>query len=67
MNFCSGPVLNLYLRDHAANEFYRKFTDSLQTPTDLLVTTVNTKRIGGTQYLFTHSVTHCHPPRFLNY
>ncbi|WZZ05995.1 hypothetical protein YC2023_091916 [Brassica napus] len=34
MNFCSGPVLNLYLRDHAANEFYRKFTDSLQTPTD---------------------------------
>uniref|UniRef100_A0A0D3A9C6 Small ribosomal subunit protein uS17 N-terminal domain-containing protein n=1 Tax=Brassica oleracea var. oleracea TaxID=109376 RepID=A0A0D3A9C6_BRAOL len=42
-----GPVLNLYLRDHAANEFYRKFTDSLQTPTDLLVTTANTKRIGG--------------------
>ncbi|KAF3534496.1 hypothetical protein DY000_02039107 [Brassica cretica] len=31
-----GPLLNLYLRDHAANEFYRKFTDSLQTPTDLL-------------------------------
>ncbi|CAF2154161.1 unnamed protein product [Brassica napus] len=38
MNFCSGLVLN---------EFYRKSTDSLQTPTDLLVTTVNTKRIGG--------------------
>ncbi|KAH0943433.1 hypothetical protein HID58_003070, partial [Brassica napus] len=41
MNFCSGLVLN---------EFYRKSTDSLQTPTDLLVTTVNTKRIGVLNY-----------------
>lgn len=39
----SGHVLNVYLWDHDANEFYRKFTDSLQTPTDLLI---------GTQYPF---------------
>ncbi|CAF1927859.1 hypothetical protein YC2023_058700 [Brassica napus] len=42
----SGHVLNVYLWDRDANEFYHKFTDSLQTPTDPLVTTVNTKRIG---------------------
>ncbi|KAF3587784.1 hypothetical protein F2Q69_00027429 [Brassica cretica] len=42
----SGHVLNVYLWDRDANEFYHKFTDSLQTPTDPLVTTVNTKHIG---------------------
>ncbi|KAF3536631.1 hypothetical protein F2Q69_00020915 [Brassica cretica] len=39
----SGPVLNAYMLDQAANEFY----NSLQTPTVRLVTTVNTKRIGA--------------------
>ncbi|KAG2256130.1 hypothetical protein Bca52824_075424 [Brassica carinata] len=38
-----GPVLNAYMLDQAANEFY----NSLQTPTVRLVTTVNTKRIGA--------------------
>nr|VDC71759.1 unnamed protein product [Brassica rapa] len=39
----SGHVLNVYVWDHDANEFYHKFTNSLHTPTDLLIPTVNTK------------------------
>ncbi|KAH0916257.1 hypothetical protein HID58_030703, partial [Brassica napus] len=35
------------LWDHAAKEFYSKFNESLAAPAALLVTTVNTKHIGG--------------------
>ncbi|CAF1932561.1 unnamed protein product [Brassica napus] len=43
----SGPVMKLYLWDQAAKDFYKKFTSSEDTPTVLLVTTVNPKVIAG--------------------
>ncbi|CAN7022203.1 unnamed protein product [Brassica rapa subsp. trilocularis] len=46
--FCSGPVMKLYLWDQAATEFSKKFNSCENTPTVLLVTTVNPKRFGGT-------------------
>nr|VDC77672.1 unnamed protein product [Brassica rapa] len=46
--FCSGPVMKLYLWDQAAREFCKKFKSYEGTPTVLLVTTVNTKTLGGT-------------------
>ncbi|KAH0888771.1 hypothetical protein HID58_051200 [Brassica napus] len=42
-----GPVTKLYLWDQAAKDFYKKFTSSEDTPTILLVTTVNPKVIAG--------------------
>ncbi|KAF8068495.1 hypothetical protein N665_1148s0012 [Sinapis alba] len=42
-----GPVMKLYLWDQAAKDFYKKFTSSEETPTILLVTTVNPKTISG--------------------
>ena len=49
--FCSGPVLKLYLWDQAATDFCKKFNSCENTPTVLLVTTVNTKRLGGNYLL----------------
>ncbi|CDY72014.1 BnaAnng39610D, partial [Brassica napus] len=43
-----GPVMKLYLWDQAAREFCKKFKSYEGTPTVLLVTTVNTKTLGGT-------------------
>ncbi|KAF3552854.1 hypothetical protein F2Q69_00013673 [Brassica cretica] len=43
-----GPVMKLYLWDQAAREFCKKFKTYENTPTVLLVTTVNTKTLGGT-------------------
>ncbi|KAG2251385.1 hypothetical protein Bca4012_098866 [Brassica carinata] len=43
---CSGPVVNIYLWDQAAENFRRKFDESVTTPIVLLVTTVNPKRLG---------------------
>ncbi|KAG2323105.1 hypothetical protein Bca52824_016318 [Brassica carinata] len=45
---CSGPVMKLYLWDQAAKDFCKKFKAYENTPSVLLVTTVNTKIIGGT-------------------
>ncbi|CAF2076984.1 unnamed protein product [Brassica napus] len=42
-----GPVVNIYLWDQAAENFRRKFDESVTTPTVLLVTTVILKRLGG--------------------
>ncbi|KAG2302480.1 hypothetical protein Bca52824_031131 [Brassica carinata] len=42
-----GPVMNVYLWDEAAKNFCLKFDASAATPTVLLVTTVNPKRLGG--------------------
>ncbi|CAN7054435.1 unnamed protein product [Brassica oleracea var. botrytis] len=42
-----GPVMKLYLWDHAAKDFCKKFKSYKNTPTVLLVTTVNTKSLGG--------------------
>ncbi|WZZ33509.1 hypothetical protein YC2023_016910 [Brassica napus] len=42
-----GPVMNVYLWDEAAESFRLKFGGSAATPTVLLVTTVNPKRLGG--------------------
>ncbi|KAF2566576.1 hypothetical protein F2Q68_00024678 [Brassica cretica] len=42
-----GPVMKLYLWDHAATDFCKKFNSCENTPIVLLVTTVNTKRLGG--------------------
>ncbi|CAF1711386.1 unnamed protein product [Brassica napus] len=44
-----GPVMKLYLWDQTAKDFYKKFTSSEDTPTVLLVTTVNPKVIAGNQ------------------
>ncbi|KAF8106018.1 hypothetical protein N665_0148s0006 [Sinapis alba] len=41
------PVMKLYLWDAAAREFFKKFTASVDTPTVLMVTTVNPKNLGG--------------------
>ncbi|CAN6813304.1 unnamed protein product [Brassica oleracea] len=46
--FCSGPVMKLYLWDQAARDFCKKIKSYENTPTVLLVTTVNTKSLGGT-------------------
>ncbi|KAF8104799.1 hypothetical protein N665_0167s0015 [Sinapis alba] len=43
-----GPVMKLYLWDQAATEFFKKFNAIENTPSVLLVTTVNPKRLGGT-------------------
>ncbi|CAN6979246.1 unnamed protein product [Brassica oleracea var. botrytis] len=43
-----GPVMKLYLWDQAARDFCKKFKSYENTPTMLLVTTVNTKSLGGT-------------------
>ncbi|KAF3528560.1 hypothetical protein DY000_02042452 [Brassica cretica] len=43
-----GPVMKLYLWDQAARDFCKKFKSYENTPTVLLVTTVNTKSLGGT-------------------
>ncbi|KAF3577926.1 hypothetical protein DY000_02032267 [Brassica cretica] len=43
-----GPVMKLYLWDQAAKDFYKKFTSSEDTPTVLLVTTVNPKTVAET-------------------
>ncbi|KAH0910152.1 hypothetical protein HID58_033473 [Brassica napus] len=42
-----GPVINFYLWDEAAENFRVKFDACADTPTVLLVTTVNPKRLGG--------------------
>ncbi|CAN6835325.1 unnamed protein product [Brassica oleracea] len=42
-----GPVMKLYLWDQAAADFCKKFNSYDNTPTLLLVTAVNTKRLGG--------------------
>ncbi|KAF3496822.1 hypothetical protein DY000_02055427 [Brassica cretica] len=42
-----GPVINVYLWDEAAENFRLKFDACAATPTVLLVTTVNPKRLGG--------------------
>ncbi|XP_048620993.1 uncharacterized protein LOC106370012 [Brassica napus] len=52
-----GPVMKLYLWDHAATDFCKKFNSYENTPTVLLVTTVNTKRLGGTLALTSISST----------
>ncbi|KAG2289177.1 hypothetical protein Bca52824_048781 [Brassica carinata] len=52
-----GPVMKLYLWDQAATDFCNKFNSCESTPTVLLVTTVNTKRLGGTLALTSMSST----------
>ncbi|KAL0658091.1 hypothetical protein Bca4012_078676 [Brassica carinata] len=42
-----GPVINVYLWDEAAVNFRVKFDACADTPTVVLVTTVNPKRLGG--------------------
>ncbi|XP_013632879.1 PREDICTED: uncharacterized protein LOC106338455 [Brassica oleracea var. oleracea] len=42
-----GPVINVYLWDEAVENFRLKFEACAATPTVLLVTTVNPKRLGG--------------------
>ncbi|CAN6865955.1 unnamed protein product, partial [Brassica oleracea] len=42
-----GPVINVYLWDEAAENFRVKFDACADTPTVLLVTTVNPKKLGG--------------------
>ena len=53
--------MKLYLWDQAATEFCKKFKSYENTPTVLLVTAVNTKRLGGNQLsLWIHVFTdHC--------
>ncbi|KAF2566391.1 hypothetical protein F2Q68_00027898 [Brassica cretica] len=43
-----GPVMKLYLWDKAASDFCEKFKSYGNTPSVLLVTTVNPKHLGGT-------------------
>lgn len=52
---CSGPVMNVYLWDDAAEKFRLKFDACAATPTVLLVTTVNPKRLGGNKNSPPHS------------
>ncbi|KAF3486672.1 hypothetical protein F2Q69_00055607 [Brassica cretica] len=52
-----GPVMKLYLWDQAATDFSKKFNSYENTPTVLLVTTVNIKRLGGTLALTSMSST----------
>ncbi|KAL0804792.1 hypothetical protein Bca101_097282 [Brassica carinata] len=53
-----GPVMKLYLWDQAARDFCKKFKSYENTPTVLLVTTVNTKSLGGTLALTSMSSSH---------
>ncbi|WZZ36294.1 hypothetical protein YC2023_019695 [Brassica napus] len=41
--------MKLYLWDQTATDFCKKFNSCENTPTVLLVTTVNTKHLGGYQ------------------
>ena len=50
VSFFSGPVMKLYLWDQAARDFCKKFNSYEGTPTVLLVTTVNTKTLGGSDF-----------------
>ncbi|KAH0883423.1 hypothetical protein HID58_059519 [Brassica napus] len=43
----NGPVMKLYLWDQAARDFCKKFKSYENTPTVLLVTTVNTESLGA--------------------
>ncbi|CAN6930012.1 unnamed protein product [Brassica oleracea] len=43
-------VKKIYFWDHAAKDFYKKFTSSEHNPTVLLVTPVNTKRLVGNYF-----------------
>nr|VDD16954.1 unnamed protein product [Brassica rapa] len=52
-----GPVMKLYLWDQAATDFCKKFKSYENTPTVLLVTSVNTKRLGGNLALSSMSPT----------
>uniref|UniRef100_A0A0D3DFW7 Replication factor A C-terminal domain-containing protein n=1 Tax=Brassica oleracea var. oleracea TaxID=109376 RepID=A0A0D3DFW7_BRAOL len=52
-----GHVMKLYLWDQAATEFCQKFKTFENTPTVILVTTVNPKRLGGTLALISMSST----------
>uniref|UniRef100_A0A0D3AQK0 Replication factor A C-terminal domain-containing protein n=1 Tax=Brassica oleracea var. oleracea TaxID=109376 RepID=A0A0D3AQK0_BRAOL len=52
-----GPVMKFYLWDQTATDFCKKFNSCENTPTVLLVTTVNTKRLGGTLALSSMSST----------
>ncbi|KAF2568989.1 hypothetical protein F2Q70_00025684 [Brassica cretica] len=52
-----GPVMKLYLWDQAATDFCKKFNSCENTPSVLLVTTVNPKRLGGTLALTSISST----------
>uniref|UniRef100_M4CSF1 Replication factor A C-terminal domain-containing protein n=1 Tax=Brassica campestris TaxID=3711 RepID=M4CSF1_BRACM len=52
-----GPVMKLYLWDQTATDFCKKFKSSEKTPTVLLATAVNTKRLGGTLALSSMSPT----------
>ncbi|CAN6853428.1 unnamed protein product [Brassica oleracea] len=56
-----GPVMKLYLWDQAATDFCKKFKSYENTPTVLLVTAVNSKRLGGNHLsLWFHVFTdHC--------
>ncbi|XP_033133480.1 uncharacterized protein LOC103834670 [Brassica rapa] len=47
-----GPVMKLYFWDQAARDFCKKFKSYEGTPTVLLVTTVNTKSLGGSISIF---------------
>ncbi|XP_048624004.1 uncharacterized protein LOC125592688 [Brassica napus] len=47
LQFKDGPVINVYIWDEAAENFRLKFDACAATPTVLLVTTVNPKRLGG--------------------
>ncbi|KAF2597237.1 hypothetical protein F2Q68_00011668 [Brassica cretica] len=51
------PVMKLYLWDQTATDFCKKFNTCENTPTVLLVTTVNTKHLGGTLALSSMSST----------
>ena len=42
--------MKLYLWDQAARDFCKKFKSYVSTPTVLLVTTVNTKTLGGSDF-----------------
>ncbi|KAF3578834.1 hypothetical protein DY000_02029998 [Brassica cretica] len=50
-----GPVMKLYLWDQTAGDFCKKFKSYENTPTVFLVTTVNTKSLGGTLALISMS------------
>ncbi|KAG5400208.1 hypothetical protein IGI04_014815 [Brassica rapa subsp. trilocularis] len=52
-----GPVMKVYLWDQAAADFCKKFNSCANTPTVFLVTTVNTKHLGGTLALASMSST----------
>ncbi|CAN7018126.1 unnamed protein product [Brassica oleracea var. botrytis] len=53
-----GPVMKLYLWDQAARDLCKKFKSYENTSTVLLVTTVNTKSLGGILTLTSMSSSH---------